>query len=89
VATRLTERGMRVEVDDRDDRMAAKIRDAQLRKVPYMLVIGDREAEAGAVSVRLRTGSDLGSLSVDAFLEIADNAIRTRAGVEELVHADQ
>jgi threonyl-tRNA synthetase len=83
VAARLTERGLRVEVDDRDDRMAAKIRDAQLRKIPYMLVVGDREAEAGAVSVRLRSGSDLGSLPVEEFLAHAEERVRARLGVEE------
>jgi threonyl-tRNA synthetase len=51
---------LRVEVDARSERMNAKIRDAQLQKVPYMLVIGDKEQEAGAVAVRLRNGEDLG-----------------------------
>ena len=54
--------GLRVEVDSRNERMNAKIRDAQLQKVPYMLVVGDREAEAGAAAVRLRTGDDLGAM---------------------------
>ena len=52
--------GLRVHVDDRNERMNAKIRDAQLHKVPYMLVVGDKEAEAGGAAVRLRTGEDLG-----------------------------
>ena len=58
----LTAQGIRMEVDDRGARMQAKIRDAQLMKVPYMLVVGDREAEAQAVAVRLRDGTDLGPL---------------------------
>ena len=49
---------MRVEVDTRGERMQAKIRDAQMQKVPYMLIAGDREAEAGALSVRLRSGEE-------------------------------
>ena len=57
--------GLRVEVDDRRDRMGAKIRDAQLQKVPYMLIIGDKELESGAVAVRLRSGEDLGALPVE------------------------
>ncbi len=56
--------GIRVEVDDRSERMNLKIRTAQMMKVPYMLVVGDREAEAGAVAVRLRDGEDLGAMPV-------------------------
>ena len=56
--------GLRVEVDESRDRMQAKIRNAQLQKVPYMLVVGKREVEAGAVAVRLRNGRDLGALPV-------------------------
>jgi threonyl-tRNA synthetase len=48
-----------VEVDARNERMQAKIRDAQLQRIEYMLVVGDREAEAGAAAVRLRSGEDL------------------------------
>jgi len=60
VAQELRAAGLRVEVDDSDDRMGAKIRNAQLQKIPYMLVVGDREVEEGTVSVRLRTEEDLG-----------------------------
>jgi threonyl-tRNA synthetase len=59
VADELRAAGLRVEIDDRGERMQAKIRDAQLQKVPYMLVVGDREAEANAAAVRLRNGEDL------------------------------
>jgi threonyl-tRNA synthetase len=68
VASRLKEAGIRVEVDARNERMNAKIRDAQIQKIPYMLVIGDREVKTGSVSVRLRSEEDLGDLSVDKFL---------------------
>ncbi len=61
VADQMRAAGFRVQVDDRNERMQAKIRDAQLQKVPYMLVAGDREAEAGEASVRLRSGEDLKS----------------------------
>jgi threonyl-tRNA synthetase len=64
VAGELREAGFRVEVDTRNDRMQAKIRDAQLQKVPYMLVCGDREAEAHAAAVRLRSGEDLKAVAV-------------------------
>ena len=60
----LADGGIRVEVDDRNERMNAKIRDGQVQKVPYMLIVGDREAEAGAVAVRLRSGDDLGAMPV-------------------------
>jgi threonyl-tRNA synthetase len=59
VAGQLKEAGFRVEVDKRPERMQAKIRDAQLQKIPYMLVCGDKEVEAGAVAVRLRSGEDM------------------------------
>ena len=59
VAAELSEAGVRVHVDARNDRMNAKIRDAQMQKVPYMLIVGDREAEANTAAVRLRSGEDL------------------------------
>jgi len=71
VARRLTDAGLRIEVNDRRDRMQAKIREAQLQKIPYMLVIGKREAAEEAVAVRLRNGRDLGAMPVDAFLALA------------------
>ena len=60
---------LRAEIDDRNERMQAKIRDAQLQKVPYMLVVGDREAEAGAVAVRLRSGDDLKAVPLPDIIE--------------------
>ena len=61
----LTSRGFRVEIDSRGERMNQKIRTAQLQKVPFMLVVGDREAENGTVSVRLRSEENLGAMSID------------------------
>ena len=76
---RLEASDVRVDVDDGNDRMNAKIRNAQLQKVPYMLVIGDREIEAGAAAVRLRSGDDLGAVPVDEIVariaaEVAEKA---------------
>ncbi len=68
VAGELRSAGYRVEVDARSERMNAKIRDAQLQKIPYMLVVGDREAEAHAVAVRLRSEEDLGAISIEDLL---------------------
>jgi threonyl-tRNA synthetase len=78
VAAQLKAAHLRVEVDDSGDRMQAKIRAAQLQKVPYMLVIGDREAENGAVSVRLRSGQDLGAQPLSDFIAMAQAAIAER-----------
>jgi threonyl-tRNA synthetase len=68
VSDRLKEAGVRVEVDDSRDRMQAKIRQAQLQKIPYMLVVGAKEQEAGAVAVRLRSEEDLGAMPIEDFL---------------------
>jgi len=78
VAKRLRAAGLRVEVDDRGERMNAKIRDAQLQKIPYMLVVGDREQQADQVAVRLRSEEDLGAMSVGAFLDRAQHDIMAR-----------
>jgi len=66
---------LRVSTDVSSSRMNAKIREAQMQKVPYMLVIGDKEVEAGAVAVRLRSGNDLGALPVAEFIAHAEKAI--------------
>ena len=66
VRATLRARGLRVEVDQSNERMGAKIRNAQLQQIPYMLVVGDREEQAGAAAVRDRAGGDLGALPLDA-----------------------
>jgi threonyl-tRNA synthetase len=68
VSNRLKQAGVRVEVDDSRDRMQAKIRQAQLQKIPYMLVVGGKEQEAEAVAVRLRSGEDLGAMPIGDFV---------------------
>jgi len=78
VAERLGVAGLRVEVDDSSDRMGAKIRNAQVQKIPYMLVVGDREAEADQVNLRMRNEEVLGAMSVDEFIEFAQEAIEAR-----------
>jgi threonyl-tRNA synthetase len=75
VAGQLGAAGLRVEVDARSDRMTAKIRDAQLQKIPYMLGVGDKEQAAGAVAVRLRNNENLGPMALAAFLQRAQAAI--------------
>jgi len=75
VAEQLEVAGLRVEIDDRAERMNAKIRDAQTQKVPYMLVAGDREVENGEVALRLRSGENPGAMSLAAFLAKAKQDI--------------
>ena len=66
-AAKLTNMGFRVTVDDRSEKIGKKIRDGQMEKVPYMLIVGDRDIEAGTVSPRHRTDGDLGAMTLDAF----------------------
>jgi threonyl-tRNA synthetase len=75
VAEQLRAAGLRVAVDDSSERMQAKIRDAQMQKIPYMLVIGNREMEAGQVNLRLRDGDVPGAMSVDDFVALAQGAV--------------
>jgi threonyl-tRNA synthetase len=69
VAGELEAAGLRVQVDERGERMNAKIRDAQNQKIPYMLVVGDREQEQGMVALRLRSGENPGAMTIAALLE--------------------
>ncbi|MBC7264208.1 MAG: threonine--tRNA ligase [Chloroflexi bacterium] len=81
IKQRLEKADLRVEVDDTSERMNAKVRNAQLQKIPYMLVVGDREAKAGTVSVRLRTGDNLGPQSLDEFIAMVQEIVEKRANV--------
>ncbi|MFO0574794.1 MAG: threonine--tRNA ligase [Polyangia bacterium] len=74
--------GIRAEVDESRESMQKKIRNAQLQKIPYMLVVGDREAAEGAAAVRLRSGVDLRALSVDAIIDRIRGEVESRADVE-------
>jgi threonyl-tRNA synthetase len=94
VRDRLAAAGLRVELDDRQEKIGYKIREAQLQKVPYMLVAGDREVAEGTVSVRSRSGGDLGARSVSAFIadaleEAREKASGPRAQVSGLVREEQ
>jgi threonyl-tRNA synthetase len=79
IAAQLRESGFRVESNLRSEKIGAKIRDAQLQKVPFMLVLGDREMEQGTVAVRERSKGDLGVMALSEFLEMARRLIQTRA----------
>jgi threonyl-tRNA synthetase len=78
VRDRLAAAGIRVELDDRQEKIGYKIREAQLQKIPYMLVAGDREAADGTVSVRSRSGGDQGARGVDEVLRLALNEIAAK-----------
>ncbi|WP_299025202.1 threonine--tRNA ligase [uncultured Thermanaerothrix sp.] len=75
VVEKLRAQGLRVEVDERPERMNAKIRDAQLQKIPYMLVVGDKEVAEGKVALRLRNGENPGPLPLEAFIARAQQDI--------------
>ena len=79
VAAKLSAAGVRVETDLRNEKIGYKIREAQMQKTPYMLVIGDREVESGAVAVRTRSGEDLGAMPLDAFIERITGEIKSRS----------
>jgi threonyl-tRNA synthetase len=79
VARALREAGLRVELNGRGDKIGAKIRDAQRQKIPFMLVLGDREAEGGTVAVRERSRGDLGAMALDEFERMALRLVRSRA----------
>ena len=78
VAAKLDAQGFRVEVDERNEKIGKKIREAQLEKIPYMLVVGDRDMEAGTVSVRHRAEGDLGAMSLDAFSALLRQVVDTK-----------
>ena len=75
--------GLRVDVDTSNERMQKKIRDAQLQKIPYMLVVGEREAQEGKVAVRLRSGKDLGAMPLETFVARIKNEAESRRDVAE------
>ena len=79
VAAKLDALGIRVETDLRNEKIGYKIREAQMQKIPYMLVVGDKEAEAGNLSVRTRSGGDKGVMSFDEFAVMIQKEIAEKA----------
>ncbi len=80
VRDRLAAAGLRVELDERQEKIGYKIREAQLQKIPYMLVTGDREAAEGTVSVRSRSGGDQGARTIAEFIEASEGEIARKGG---------
>lgn len=87
LAERLRSAGIRVEVDARNETIGYKIRAAQLEKVPYMLIVGDKEVQEGVVAVRRRGGVDLGKMTTDAFIARVLDDVRTKRIEDEPVEA--
>jgi threonyl-tRNA synthetase len=79
VADKLNQLGFRVETDFRSEKIGYKIREAQMQKIPYMIVLGDKEAEAGTIAVRTRAGGDQGTMTLDEFIAKIDVQNKTRA----------
>ena len=79
LAEKLRAVGVRVEVDDRNEKVGYKIREAQMAKIPYMLIIGDRELKEGTVSVRARSEGDMGAMSFSCFQERIRTEIAEKA----------
>jgi threonyl-tRNA synthetase len=79
VQVQLEKISIRIETDERSETLQAKIRDAQMEKVPYMLVVGDREQENNTVSVRLRTGEDLKEMPIDKFSALMAKIIESKS----------
>ena len=77
VLDHLRTHNVRAQLDDRNEKMQAKVRDAQMQQIPYMAVVGEREAQAGTVAVRHRREGDLGAMKTEAF---ADRVVRETAG---------
>jgi len=78
VADKLAAAGIRSEVDDRSESVGKKIRDGELRKAPFMLIVGDKEVESGQVSVRRHREGDIGAVSVGDFTQSAGQEIEER-----------
>ena len=82
VHARLEAAGLRTHLDDRKEKVNLKIREAQLQKIPYMLVVGDREAEAGTVSVRHRKHADMGVKPLEQFVEEVTKLVEAKSAIE-------
>jgi threonyl-tRNA synthetase len=89
IRERLAAAGFRVQVDERQEKIGYKIREAQLQKIPYMLVVGDREAADGTVAVRSRSGGDLGSQPLDAFVSSARGEVDRKSSQLSAISSQQ
>jgi threonyl-tRNA synthetase len=81
VAKELQDKGFRADIDLRNEKIGFKIREHTLRRVPYLIVIGDREAQDNAVAVRTRKGEDLGVMTLDSFVETLNEDVASRGRI--------
>jgi threonyl-tRNA synthetase len=79
VVKKLKESGFRVKLDLRNEKIGFKIREHTLKRVPYLLVVGDKEMEAGEIAIRTRSGEDLGKMSVDDFISKLSEEVNSRS----------
>jgi len=79
IAAKLAAAGLRVETDLRNEKIGFKIREAQMQKIPYMLIVGDKEVENGVVAVRARKGGDLGTMSLDEFMARIEKEVKEKS----------
>ena len=89
VRAQLVGAGLRAELDARQEKINYNIREAQLQKIPYMLVVGDREVAEGTISVRSRTGGDLGSQQLDAFVASARQEVAGKSSQLAAISSQQ
>jgi threonyl-tRNA synthetase len=89
VRERLVAAGLRAELDERQEKIGYKIREAQLQKIPYMLVVGDKEAADGAVAVRSRSAGDQGAQPVAAFIDAVTREVQHKRAAPELMAAER
>ena len=79
IAGKLAALGLRIETDLRNEKIGFKIREAQMQKIPYMLIVGDKEVENGVVAVRSRKGGDLGTMTLEAFMEKIEKEVKEKS----------
>ena len=80
VVSKLNAKGYRAISDLRNEKIGFKIRERTLERIPFMLILGDKEVESGTVNVRTRTGDNLGSMNLDDFIAVLDKAIEKKVG---------
>ena len=76
ITRQLLDKNIRIEVDDRNEKIGYKIREAQVQKVPYMLIIGEKELKDNVISVRSRKDGDIGQMSIDKFIEKVEDEVK-------------
>ena len=81
VAAMLTQKSFRVESDRRNEKVGFKIREHTLQKIPYLLIVGDREKETETVAVRVRNGTDLGTMPIEKFSDILQSEVEKRGRI--------